>query len=546
MNVTLHLARKDIRQHGLVLATWVGLVVLRGLLVGSGLEAHLDEQRFLGTGVESPLRIAYWCVSLMQTALLVAIAVQVVQSDSFVGTTAFWLTRPIPRWRLAAAKLLTPAVFLVGLAMLVEAIVLAANGVAWPDVGRAVGETALERAIVLLSVMAVAAVTANLASWLIALIAVATGALFLQFLFRAMLELDVGRRSAAAANTGAWVATAVGVAAGLAVLLHQIRTRRTPRSVCLLAAGVVLFLLIGNRWTADWSRPETLEAAQFDPAQVKVTLGPGPVAAEVRPDGHRFYTVRATLATLPPRPGIVLVPLAVMDVGCGSNRVPITGGGTMFRNAYDVIQGPPYVRKDVLRPLLGGVEVQNGIDVVRHEANPFPVATLDTPDYERAMRDGLRCGGQVSLGAVRYSLGAELPLRVGATASSDGHGLTVMSAACGDYWCDVVVRDVAVELSFFGQSRSHVEYALVDRGPRAALVGVQRTAFAFGHASLPLLTEHLGITHRLLRFAPAAGAGALAGSQWLRDGALVAVHVRDVGWFSRRFAIDDVRTLVAR
>jgi hypothetical protein len=546
IGTTWLVVRKDVRQQALVLVAWVSLVVLRALLVGTGLDVHVDVQRLLTTSGESLLRIAYWTASLMQMALMVAIAAQVIHSDCLVGTTAFWLTRPIPRWRLAAAKLLSPFLLLVALPMLVEALVLAANGAGGPDLARALGESALERTVVLVPVMAVAAVTANLGTFVIAGIASMTGTVLVAFLFQVVLKLGVRGRSVGAVETGPYVATAVLVTVCLLALLHQVRTRRTGRSVMLLATGVVLFMLVGDRWAADWTSKRTLEAGLFDPARITVAFGPAPVDPILRPNGQRFFTLRATLATPPPRPDVVLVPLALAGVTCGPDGRPAAGPGRMFTTAYAAIRGPMYVRSEVLGPLLGGVEVLNGMQPSRPEADPFAIATLDPPDYERAMRDGSRCAGEMTLGAVQYSRGADLPLRTGLAAPGDDPGLTVLSASCDDGACDVVLRDVAVVFSFTGRASSHLEYWLVDPARRIALVGQQRDARSFGRASLPILAEHLGITHRVLRFEAAPGSRPLVASEWLKDGRLVAVHVRDAGRFVRPFAIDDVRTIVAK
>jgi len=49
--------------------------------------------------------MTYMVLSVLHLALLVTTAVQLVQGDRLVGTTAFWLTRPVSRGALLASKL---------------------------------------------------------------------------------------------------------------------------------------------------------------------------------------------------------------------------------------------------------------------------------------------------------------------------------------------------------------------------------------------------------------------------------------------------------
>ena len=99
MNLILHLIRKDFRHLRVLLAVWLGLAILQAVLIGSGLHTRASDMRFLFA-----LSQFIGLLSLLKTLLLIMVVSQLVQSDSTVGSTAFWLSRPISGRKLLASK----------------------------------------------------------------------------------------------------------------------------------------------------------------------------------------------------------------------------------------------------------------------------------------------------------------------------------------------------------------------------------------------------------------------------------------------------------
>ena len=99
----VHLMRKDLGEHRAWFAAFVGLVALRAALVGSGIDAGISDRNLLVS-----LSLASFLLTVLDGALLVALAVQLVQGDRLVGTMAFWLTRPVrgstSSWRKSARR----------------------------------------------------------------------------------------------------------------------------------------------------------------------------------------------------------------------------------------------------------------------------------------------------------------------------------------------------------------------------------------------------------------------------------------------------------
>ncbi len=120
------------------------------------------------------LSLASFLLTVLDGALLVALAVQLVQGDRLVGTTAFWLTRPVRRVDLVVAKIGTAVAALVVVPMLLDVLAMIVSGLSWRDAAGAIVEGAALRLAVVLPAMALASVTADLGGFVVS----AVGALF--------------------------------------------------------------------------------------------------------------------------------------------------------------------------------------------------------------------------------------------------------------------------------------------------------------------------------------------------------------------------------
>ncbi len=225
-----HIAWKDLRQHRLWIAAYLAVVVIRAVLVGSGVDAAIRDQ-----GVLVSLGMAYMVLCVLHLALLVTTAVQLVQGDRLVGTTAFWLTRPVSRGALLASKLGLAFALLVAVPVVLDGLVLVACRLALLDALGAVAEGVAIRLAVVLPIMTLAAVTGDLAVFVVAAVATVFGTLALQGMLQ-WLKLVAWKSSDLEASL--IVLAAIFAAVGsLAALAHQIFTRRTRRTVLLIVAG---------------------------------------------------------------------------------------------------------------------------------------------------------------------------------------------------------------------------------------------------------------------------------------------------------------------
>ena len=93
-----HLVWHDARALRVPLAVWAGILALQVGVVAVG-------PMFVGSGVDRTDVNAGQGAIVMRLAMTVILTALIIQRDTAVGTTAFWLTRPIPPIAMWAAKL---------------------------------------------------------------------------------------------------------------------------------------------------------------------------------------------------------------------------------------------------------------------------------------------------------------------------------------------------------------------------------------------------------------------------------------------------------
>ncbi len=239
MNSILHIFRKDFRHLRLLLGVWFLLTVLA---TGVGVQ-FLNS---LGPGrIDGQAALALFVLVTAATMVLATIVSRLVHDDSIVGSSAFWLSRPIPKGILLASKL-----FFLSLAIVLPeklVVLYAANhltagdylppGYDWHGIivfytpaavylmVAAALTPSLPRMLLLGGIMA--SVTAGGligATWL---------ALHLDFLTSSVFEATLMMNAEIFALVGC-----------MAVICHQYLTRRTTRSTILAFSGILVYILL--------------------------------------------------------------------------------------------------------------------------------------------------------------------------------------------------------------------------------------------------------------------------------------------------------------
>ena len=225
MSLILHIVRKDFRHTRALLVTWFSIAFLPFALLATveqALVVPVISQLFLA--LEIPVRAA--------------VISRLVHSDATVGTSAFWLSRPI-----SGGTLLSSKTILIALLVILPLIAL---NLIFGDPSPTATEFFLSPPYIsTLFFMMLAVVTPNLAR-MAGLGAIIGGGTLGGIVLTAQLARHLDGRIAIDETVAGGV-TIVGIC--VAVICHQYLTRRTKRSLVIAFSGIpVLLLLLTARW----------------------------------------------------------------------------------------------------------------------------------------------------------------------------------------------------------------------------------------------------------------------------------------------------------
>ena len=154
MKLVLHIVRKDFRHLRFYLAGWLGLVILMHVLIAIG--PHLPGR------VQSLLFLMGILLPVAKIFFLTLIISRLVQNDSPVGSTAFWLSRPVSGGRLLVSKTLFLVSTLILPLLAVEALFLLFHGVTGHDLFRSIPEVLFWQLLAVAVLVIPASLTRNL------------------------------------------------------------------------------------------------------------------------------------------------------------------------------------------------------------------------------------------------------------------------------------------------------------------------------------------------------------------------------------------------
>ncbi|HWA29234.1 MAG TPA: hypothetical protein VG734_26525 [Lacunisphaera sp.] len=245
MSLTWHIVKKDLRALKWPLGFWV-LVIVAKLGIGAMLlnaDGTEGVNWFLKMDILARMLAGFEFVSFLLTAALI-------HGDPLVGTTAFWMTRPISGARLLRAKLCWLGLVFGLLPVLVTLPWWLGCGYGPHEIAWAAAETAaIHAAVVLLGLMWSPVVQGygRFLMWtIVTLFAVPTlvGSIIqgLNHLLQSQGPSDPVMAARMTLGGG------IAVAAILGAMIHQYLTLRTRRSITLLAGSAGLIVLVGVAW----------------------------------------------------------------------------------------------------------------------------------------------------------------------------------------------------------------------------------------------------------------------------------------------------------
>ena len=369
MNLVWHIVRKDFRHLRFYLAGWLGLLILRAAVIGYG---PLDSSTWDFSSFKY-YEVLAWFPQICLLAIMIA---RLVHDDLLVGSTAFWLDRPIIGRQLLLGKSLFLGLTVILPLFVVELLLLGFHGVTLRDVLRSIPQILAYQLLLTAVLLVLAALTRNLAhTALLGLLGVVGWMWFYNYsrsLFLKQVDLsDSFVISLAPSREIAFMLSHLAVAGF--VVGHQYLTRRTGKSAILACSGLLAIGLSTGVWSWDFvASAQRLDRRIVDPEQL---------TARIEEESLRFFRrVRSqplkrsmvlngniVLESLPP--GVFAVPEQVISqVSFGSREETFSsrhghpyayeGDGFWWRFNH-----PPRLHEEkanILSDALGGVDFLDG------------------------------------------------------------------------------------------------------------------------------------------------------------------------------------------
>lgn len=433
----VHVLRKDLHLSRWLLLAYAA-VVLGATAVAAGWVALAAES--------APL----WTLLLILLGMI--LLALLVQADSPQRSNAYWVTLPLHRSAVFAAKVAGAILFLLVLPLAGQLVGLSAHAVAAGDLPVLLARSALVYGAWLGLAAAIAALTPDLRTFAVALALVMVGWLVALVVLSAFLD-----PAPASPSPARLLGPAMAVGGTLFVLAHQYRTRNVGRGAWIAAlVGIAVLALppaVGRSapaaHSASGSIPDSLRPATLDVRDVRF-----------QPGGETMLNLRLRGLSAS-RQYLLVSPAAHLHMPDGSSvRVEI-------QSAED-----PYVWLNDPVPSLDERLTWLGERVPPREFIRGVQVDL-TPDQRVALARGdawLTVRGHLEVREARVR--ADLPLETGATAAFDGRQVRVLEVENVGEVATVRLRVSSVASPGSAEAATPLQN-LLGRSTRYALVNPQ-------------------------------------------------------------------------
>ncbi len=297
MKLVWHIVAKDLRRHQLPYGLWLCLLLAKqAVLVLAFSDWSVDAEWF------EHLQTGDMVLSVVESVVAFLLVGGWVLEDPLVGSTQFWVTRPVSGRRLLGAKAL-------GVALLFVAVPLVVAGTGWLACGLT-GTELGQQAIIFLSVqmalVAIAFVIGALSDrgsrFLLLLLGVAVAVFVLTPLVPKLFTVYPETRALAA--TRVVVGLALIGAAMMGAIWLQYVPRRALAGAAWLLGGVALGIAAWNQFPIELHRgwrhlPEPLAEAQGVQLEIRGVRPAQPTTYQKTPSGKRWVDVICAVQNVP-------------------------------------------------------------------------------------------------------------------------------------------------------------------------------------------------------------------------------------------------------
>jgi hypothetical protein len=543
MNLTWHIVKKDLRSLKWPLLLWTLLIVGKlgvGVLLlrtkGADTEEinslmHLQAAVYILTGLE--------CISFVLAAALI-------QEDLLVGTTAFWVTRPISGARLLRAKLLGLVLIFGLLPLLVMLPWWLWNGYGPTEICWAALETILIQTACVLVGLLWSVVTDGFAR-------------FLMWTLAMLVAVPLTTASVAYYVTShppepqpGVMVTRFGLVLGLAVIgilaltVHQFLTRKLWRSVAIIGATVGLIVATalwwpwnldpGERWNQYLLRRAVQNTRQVaEPAGLSYVLDSVQVTPPSANHPERPTQVRVRFAVKGLPDDLTLWPWSAKYELRWSDGLTDTRSTWLSWNSR---------KKLASRALLG--------DPVKTDDEPeqFTVTLFLKPDLaDRFLREPPAFTLDASMWVMRSDSVTKVPSQPGlrvmdgsateriAQVETDSGKLVVTTVRTRpEFWLNAYASHLEGVRSTFSQS------VLLNRERREVGYGHREWALETRVASVSVGIDKLLYTGPIpLNTAKPSAADRIRQAEWVQHAELLRENLTRQGWFTHKLEVSALR-----
>jgi hypothetical protein len=553
MSLVLHLVKWDVKRFQVLLSLWLLIVAAGALLEGAwpGVAVAMAARQTVG--------ITGNLLALAEVLFSIVLVVLVVQEHSLVGTTAFWMTRPISRRALLAAKLIFLTTAVIAAPVAAEVMLMIVYDVPARQIAGVAVQTMVFWALWISIVMAFAALTANVAKFALAVggviisIIVSIITVFAITIDRAGEQPPIPTAEASYDPTAGMVSTLLLVSAAIVMLVVLYRTRARPRAVAIGIAGTVVAHVLSGIWPWRWLAPQIeMPAWAVAPSVLQLSMTPSDI--DVR-DGVQHFrdaewkVVRGRMRVSGVAPG-----WSVM-VGLRETSIRVSGRDALITRvraqetkvALDDTGSED--ENDAMRRVLN---VNRVVEFESHRPEPVIVMMAKIPDLRQLAADRAAYVGTFRVALTRHDIEAILPFRRGAAVRSGGYQFALDRITRHSFRMSVLARESGSRSVFDRQPRAWVSYYLRNPYTSEAVRGSHRE-LRNDATLLRLLPFTVGVS---TEESESSGFRALAvelnfhtayGEQrpvvfddtWLERGELVIVRSTEGGSVERRLTIAD-------
>jgi ABC-type transport system involved in multi-copper enzyme maturation permease subunit len=454
MTFAWHIAKKDYRLQRSVVAGWIvlSLLTVADRLIAPVLARDPHWQSTVLPPWLFTIGLSYFLVLLLGTA-------NIIQADRLVGTTAFWLTRPIPRGTLLRAKLLGLFLFIIVPSLAIEAVLLMAFRVSATTIAAALLQQAWTLAVFMLVIVFGAALTSTIVRLLLTIVGV-----LLVLYFAPALVFVLMSPPAAAEDLANWrppdvsfdptalvIGTTIFAIGALAAIGYQYWQRRWRPAVAIFVAAIVVTWLTYGLWRQTslfGGEPVIDEPWARDPAISRVHLRtvdsetgrPLPAAASQVMVGDRRKGVFGPIVLDGVPPGYEATPYtieATVEFADGSSQQSWTYGGPSRQVS---LESPD------------SEAASNGLSRTERWSS---LINVDDKAFQERGAQPARYTGTFYFALDRTETLAKMPLTVGASYNDGVRSVLVDGLRQGPSGCVVSLRTTSVGL--LGQSLSYPE-----------------------------------------------------------------------------------------